>query len=39
MVLKENKKYDKIVKNTKSLEIENSRKEGLAIHYYFENIL
>ncbi len=34
----ENKKYDKIVKNTKSLEIENSRKEGLAIHYYFENI-
>ena len=34
----ENKKYDKIVKSTKSLEIENSRKEGLAIHYYFENI-
>ena len=34
----ENKKYDKIVKNTKSLKIENSRKEGLAIHYYFENI-
>ena len=34
----ENKKYDKIVKSTKSLEIENSRKEGLAVHYYFENI-
>ncbi len=32
------KKYDKIMKNIKSLDIENIRKEGLALHYYFENI-
>ncbi len=30
--------YDKMIKNIKSLDIENTRKEGLAIHYYFENI-
>lgn len=32
------KKYDKIKKSKKSLEMENSRKEGLALHYYFENL-